>query len=155
MLIKKISREQTQRRNPSWATKIGLIVSSLVFLGTANNSSSLEIYRCGSAYSHTAQCAQKSATAIDIHTEPRHAASSNHLSVADAQRQADALEKKRLQTERQATHNLPPRVVVTPAAPQQEQASQTAPQTLRHRQPHSPYFTAKNPNQAAKTTHKD
>ena len=155
MLSRKISRELTQRRSPSWASKIGMIVSSLFFLGAANNSNSHEIYRCGNAYSHTAQCAQESATAIDIYTEPRHAASANQLSVTDAQRQADALEKKRLQTERQATHNLPPRVVVTPAPPQQGQAPQTDPQTLRHRKSHSPYFTAKNPNQAAKTTHKD
>jgi hypothetical protein len=76
------------------------------------NSQADAVYRCGSSYSRSAQCAQEAATEVNAHTEPRHHASTPKAAVANEQREADALEKKRLQAERLAAQNQPVHVVV-------------------------------------------
>ncbi len=130
------------------------IALSLVLL-EVGSSHSESVYRCGNSYSGSSQCTQEAATEVTANTEPRqHAVTPNNTATQD-QREADALEKKRLQSERLATQSQPARVVVVPGQ------NQTAPppETPRHGQrlhrPQSPYFTAKDPNKPVKKTTKD
>ena len=124
----------------------------LVGIGISHSES---VYRCGNSYSGTTQCAQETATEVTAHTEARqHVAAPTNTATQD-QREADALEKKRLQSERLATQNQPARVVVVPGQNQ----TATTPVTPRHGQrlhrPQSPYFTARDPNKPVKKTTKD
>lgn len=134
------------------ACKVGLLRLTsicLVFVGVGNSQAEA-VYRCGNSYSRSALCAQEAATEVNAHTEPRHQASSTKSIAANDQREADALEKKRLQAERLAAQNQLAPVVVTPTQSQSAATSETLGQRQKHQKPQSPYFTAKDPHKPVK-----
>ena len=111
------------------------------------------VYRCGEAYSTSSQCANATATEVKpssvLHTTGQATNATSDL------REAQALEKQRLQAERQAIQTAPVRVstphtpppIVTnnePLAPNGKRQGKHA------RKPNSPYFTAVDPNAAPK-----
>jgi hypothetical protein len=153
--MKPIALKEKIRSNQAWGVDLLRLTSvCLVFVGIGNSQAEA-VYRCGNSYSRSAQCAQEAATEVNAHTEPRQHGATSNVAATQDQREADALEKKRLQSERLATQNQPARVVVVPGQ------NQTAPppETPRHGQrlhrPKSPYFTAKDPNKPVKKTTKD
>ena len=151
--MKRIALKELIRSDQPW--RVDLLRYSLVclvFVGIGNSQADA-VYRCGSSYSRSAQCAQEAATEVNAHTEPRHHASK--AAAANEQREADALEKKRLQAERLAAQNQPVHVVVTPAQSQSAVTAQTPRQGPRQHRPQSPYFTAKDPNKPAKKSAND
>jgi len=153
--MKRIALKELIRSDQPW--RVDLLRYSLVclvFVGIGNSQADA-VYRCGSSYSRSAQCAQEAATEVNAHTEPRHHASTPTAAVANEQREADALEKKRLQAERLAAQNQPVHVVVTPAQSQSAVTAQTPRQGPRQHRPQSPYFTAKDPNKPAKKSAND
>jgi hypothetical protein len=129
--------------------------ASFFLLTLASSSLAEVIYRCGNAYSNTQHCAQETATEFNAQTAPRHPGSAHNTKTTLEQREADGLEKKRLQAERHAAQNLPSRAIVQPL--QGQDTSTTAPprQAQRPRRPTSPYFTAKDPNKPAHHSGKD
>ena len=148
------TKEQTLHKASNLGGFRRLFAVGLVLIG-AGSSHSESVYRCGNSYSGSAQCTQETATEVNAHTEPRQHAATPHTTATQDQHEADALEKKRLQSERLATQNQPARVVVVPGQNQ----TATTPVTPRHGQrmhrPPSPYFTARDPNKPIKKTTKD
>ena len=107
------------------------------------------VYRCGEAYSTASQCGNAAATEVKpasvLSTGPSTNTSAHEL------RDAQALEKQRLQAQRQAAQTAPV-LIHTPPAPA-TLAAGNASDTPSRRHPHSrrpasPYFTATEPNHA-------
>jgi hypothetical protein len=114
------------------------------------------VYRCGEAYSTSNRCGDVAATEIKPTSIP-HTTGSIHNPANDL-REAQALEKQRLQAERQATQAAPIRQS-TPSAPAANPPLNSVPQqeTLTNkgkhkgkyaRKPNNPYFTAVDPHAA-------
>lgn len=105
------------------------------------------VYRCGDQYSATALCQNSTAPAVQDTRNAEQSKAQERLTL-QTQREAQALEKNRLQAERRTSVHSP---AVTPAWPQDSslpQSSGTAPDTLApphhaHSQKVNPYFTAK------------
>ena len=153
--MKPIAPKDLSRSNQPWRVDLlELTLVCLVFVGIGDSQAEA-VYRCGNSYSRSAQCAQEAATEVNAHTEPRHQASTPKAAAANEQREADALEKKRLQAERLAAQNLPVHVITAPAQSQSAATSETLGQRQKHQKPQSPYFTAKDPLKPAKKTAND
>ena len=154
--MKRMNLKERSRSNRLWW--VGLLrlplTSLFLFCGDIGNSLSETVYRCGNSYSSSSQCAQETATEVNAYSEPPHHTSTPNAIAAKEQREADALEKKRLHDERQATQKLPARMVVVPA--EKQTATPPTPQNGKKlpRSP-SPYFTANDPNKPMKQTPKD
>ena len=108
------------------------------------------VYRCGDQYSTSAICADARSAEIKTHTDT-HASSRDTASPAARDlREAEALEKSRIRSERQATQSVPARMMDTRQNLQPSNADEIAttvrPRGLRNRRLQSPYFTAKDPN---------
>ena len=108
-------------------------------------------YRCGDAYSPHAQCANGPATPIQPTAELRNAGQDKASSDL---REAQALEKQRLQAERQAAETAPVRFSAPLAPPASVAHHAPQPQKgkgkgQRKGKAPSPYFTAVDPNAAA------
>ena len=133
-------------------------------LGVANLLSHLAVadtvYRCGEAYSTSSQCAN--GTAIEIKpSSVLHTTGPDNINTATRDmRDAQALEKQRMQAEQQAAQAAPIRLN-TPSAP----STVPPPSSVPHHEPsthqgkrkgthirnaNSPYFTAVDPNAAPK-----
>jgi len=113
------------------------------------------IYRCGESYSTSSQCGNTTATEVKPSSVLHTTGPEKNNSVTQDLREAQSLEKQRLQAERQATQSAPIRLSMPPSAP----ASATSNASLtnlpkRHgkhaRKANSPYFTAVDPNAASK-----
>ena len=153
--MKPIAPKDLSRSNQPWRVDLlGLTLVCLVFIGIGDSQAEA-VYRCGNSYSRSSLCAQEAATEVSAHTEPRHQASTTKSIAANDQREADALEKKRLQAERLAAQNQPAHVVVAPAQSQSVATSETLGQRQKHQKPQSPYFTAKDPHKPAKKSAND
>jgi hypothetical protein len=109
------------------------------------------VYRCGEAYSASAHCHQETASELKPQVAPR--ASSVEKSSASALelKEAQALEKRRLQSEREAIQSVPARI----SSPSEALGATTKDEYLplhanstkkRTRKIQSPYFTAVAPN---------
>ena len=118
------------------------------------------VYRCGEAYSTSSQCANRSATEVKpssvLQTE---GPDKGHAATRDL-RDAQALEKQRLQAEQQAAQAAPIRLSA-PSAPSTNPSSSNVTQTepvtkqgkrkgKQARKPSSPFFTAVDPTAAPK-----
>jgi hypothetical protein len=118
------------------------------------------VYRCGEAYSNSSQCANGAATEVKpnsvLHTSGPDKANAATRDLRDAQ----ALEKQRLQAEQQAAQAAPI-VLSSPSAPSNNPSSSNVTQTepitkqgkrrgKQARKPSSPYFTAVDPTAAPK-----
>ncbi len=114
------------------------------------------VYRCAEAYSTSSQCANGAATEVRP-TSALHTTGSDagHTATRDL-RDAQALEKQRLQAERQATSAAPARLtpMATTASTPSAGVLPDYPPSKRKgkhiRNPNSPYFTAVDPNAAPK-----
>ena len=113
------------------------------------------VYHCGEAYSTSSQCGNTAATEVKP-SSVLHATGQDKSNTATSDlRDAQALERQRLQAERQAAQTAPVRV----SAPNTPQPIPTNNESLapngkrqgKHaRKPASPYFTAVDPNAAHK-----
>jgi hypothetical protein len=108
------------------------------------------VYRCGDEYSTSAMCADGPSAEIKTHAEVRTPTHDGTSPAARDLRDAEALEKNRLRSEKQAAQSIPPRMMDMrqnlTASNIDETATNLYPRGLRHRRPQSPYFTAKDPN---------
>ena len=107
------------------------------------------IYRCGEAYSTSNQCGHTQAIEVKPSSELRPLGQDKHNTAAQDLRDAQALEKQRLQTERQAAQSAPTRLSMSSAAPANTPNEAPANNTKRYghhsRHLQSPYFTAVDP----------
>lgn len=112
------------------------------------------VYRCGDAYSSFEQCANGQAVEVKPRLDWVTSSPSKARTASQDLREAQALEKQRLQTEHQAAQTAPParlsttNAEVTPAihAASTPHRGQSKPY---HRGTFSPYFTARDPNAPA------
>ena len=109
------------------------------------------VYRCGNAYSASDQCANGQSAEVKASSVLRDRAQDKPSHVSNEQQEAAALEKKRLQAERQATQNAPIRLSASPNPPSRRVNTDVERNPSRNkgkhaRKPPSPYFTAKDPN---------
>ena len=112
------------------------------------------VYRCGEAYSTSSQCGNT--IAREVHPSSVLHATGQADTTRDL-REAQALEKQRLQAERQSAQVTPVRLSTPSAAPPPGSVIHNEPVTNpgKHRGKHarkanSPYFTAVDPNAAPK-----
>ena len=118
------------------------------------------VYRCGEAYSSSSQCANGAATEVKPSSVLQAGGpDKGHAATRDL-RDAQALEKQRLQAEQQAAQAAPIRLS-TPSAPSTNPSSSNVTQTepiskqgkrkgKQARKPNNPYFTAVDPTAAPK-----
>jgi len=113
------------------------------------------VYRCGEAYSTSNQCGNTAATEVKpssvLHATGQHKSNTATSDLRDAQ----ALEKQRLQAERQAVQTAPVRISAPNAPPVSLTNNELLPNSSKHtgkhtRKPPSPYFTAVAPNATPK-----
>jgi hypothetical protein len=113
------------------------------------------VYRCGEAYSTSSQCANGAATEVKPTPVQQTTGSDKGHTVTRDLREAQALEKQRLQAERQATQAAPIRLGAPVANPAPSNVTHSDP-LANHgkrkpaRKPNSPYFTAVDPTAAPK-----
>jgi hypothetical protein len=131
------------KHNPSKGRKLAdlcmlLLCSTAVYADT--------VYRCGESYSTSSQCGNSVAT--EVKPTSRLATGASTSTSAHDLRDAQALEKQRLQGQRQAAQPVPiqinPPLVQTPVAASHESAAHSGKRQHPHR-PASPYFTAVDP----------
>jgi hypothetical protein len=138
-----------------WVFKlVRITLVSLVF-GEIGNSLSQPIYRCGDAYSSSMHCALGNATEVTAHSEPYRQLSAPGKVATYEQHEADALEKKRIESERQATRSPSVRVLTVPVQNQSTPTPPTSSKGHKAHRPPSPYFTAKDPVKPIKNAVKD
>jgi len=111
------------------------------------------VYRCGEAYSTLNQCANATATEVKPASILQTTGQTSHAT-SDL-RDAQALEKQRLQAERQAAQTAPVRVgaphIPPPIATSNPPLAPNGKHQGKHaRKPNNPYFTAVDPNAALK-----
>jgi hypothetical protein len=108
------------------------------------------IYRCGEAYSTSNQCGNTTATEVKptstLHTTGQ---DKNYTTNSDM-REAQSLEKQRLQAERQAAQSAPIRLSTPPPSLASTTSNEPLTNGKKHngkqiRKPNSPYFTAVDP----------
>jgi hypothetical protein len=113
------------------------------------------VYRCGDAYSASNQCPHAMATEVKpssgLHANGQDKSNTATHDLRDTQ----ALEKQRLQAQRQAVQPAPVRIGMPHAPPASLANNEPLPSNSKRqgkhtRQPASPYFTAVDPNAAAK-----
>jgi len=131
-------------------------MSCLMLVSASAATADHAVYRCGEAYSSSAQCQDGRATELiqpnaELHTHTPESASV----IRQESREAHALETNR----RQATHQVTPTMPAPLGVPQQPTRSVTPLNTEHSRthgknnrtdHPKSPYFTAKAPSAPAK-----
>ena len=113
------------------------------------------IYRCGEAYSASSQCGNSVASEVKP-TSALHSTGPNKNDTSSSDlRDAQTLEKQRLQLERQATSSAPIRLNTPALAPVSATSTEPIVPHAKRRGPYgrklqSPYFTAVEPSAAPK-----
>ena len=113
------------------------------------------VYRCGEAYSTSSQCANGAATEVKpTSVQQATGPDKGHTATHDL-REAQALEKQRLQAERQAAQAAPIRLGAPAANPAPSNGTHSEPlanhgKRKQARKPNSPYFTAVDPTASPK-----
>ncbi len=136
-----------------WFIRLALTLSAWCITPTHADT----VYRCGEAYSTSSQCASGAATEIKPSSVLQTKGPDNGNVATRDLRDAQALEKQRLQAEQQAA----PIRLSTPSAPSTTPSSSNVTQTepitkqgkrkgKQARKPSSPYFTAVDPTAAPK-----
>jgi hypothetical protein len=122
-----------------WFIRLALTLSAWCITPTHADT----VYRCGDAYSTSSQCANGAATEVKPSSVLQTAGPDKGNATTRDLRDAQALEKQRLQAERQAAS--PPPSNVTHNEPLANRGNR------KHAgKPNSPYFTAVDPNAAPK-----
>jgi hypothetical protein len=137
-----------------WRIRLALTLSACCITPTHAD----KVYRCGKAYSTSSQCANGAATEVKPSSVLQTAGPDKANAATRDLRDAQALEKQRLQAERQAAQAAPIRLGAPGA-----QAASPPPSNVTHNEPlasrgnrkhagkpNSPYFTAVDPNAAPK-----
>ena len=145
-----LALQELIQSNPTRMGDLLRLIALIGLVGGVGNSHSESVYRCGNSYSSSSQCASERATEVNAHSEPGHHVAAPKAMAAREQREADALEKKRLQAERQAVQQQPVQVVISPPQTSASSPSQSSRHGAKHPKPPNPYFTAKDPNKPAK-----
>ncbi len=103
------------------------------------------VYRCGEAYSTSSQCANGTATEVKSSSVLNTTGPDKANSAMRDMRDAQALEKQRLQAEQQAAQAAPIRLSThnAPSAAPPSKGKQAS-------KPNSPYFTAADPTTTSK-----
>lgn len=114
------------------------------------------VYRCGDQYSTHAQCSKAAGTPL-LEADHGGTAKAQHAQTLQTQKEADALEKHRLQAERQALQGAMKAPLFAPdnAPPPYAVMPEPVAKTQGKRRVASPYFSAKEsgpPNKAAAKT---
>jgi hypothetical protein len=150
-MLKKF-QQKGLRANKYFAVMLGMVT----VLGHAVLADT--VYRCSEAYSTSSQCAKGAATEVRpaaiLHTTEPEKVNAATRDLRDAQ----ALEKNRLQAEHQAAQAAPIRLNTPsspPAAPATSSVTNHEPLANKRkgkhaRKPNSPYFTAVDPSAQAK-----
>ena len=108
------------------------------------------IYRCGEVYSTSHQCGNTTATEVKP-TSTLHTTGQDKHNMANSDlREAQSLEKQRLQAERQAAQSAPIRLSTPPPPLASTTRNEPLTNGKKHhgkqiRKPNSPYFTAVDP----------
>ena len=113
------------------------------------------VYRCGEAYSTSSQCGNTVATEVKPSSVLHATGQDKSITATSDLRDAQALERQRLQAERQAAQTAPVRISAPhtppPIATHNESLAANGKRQGKHaRKPASPYFTAVDPNAAPK-----
>jgi hypothetical protein len=136
-------------RNKRWLIRLLLTLTFNAWCITHTHADT--VYRCGEAYSTSSQCAHDAATEVKpssvLHTTAPVKSSTAPIDLREAQ----ALEKQRLQAERQAAQSAPIRLSTPNASPSIVTSHEPLAQSGKHkgkhaRKPQSPYFTAVDPS---------
>lgn len=132
---------------------IHICVCFVLWAVTATLTQADTIYRCGEAYSTSSQC--DNAVASEVKPAPglRSTGPNPNAALSSNVRDAQALEKQRLQLERQATFSAPIRLNTPAFAPASTANTEPmVPHAKRHgpygKKLQSPYFTAVAPSAA-------
>jgi hypothetical protein len=145
-----LKQRQPKRLTPADYLKgVAFTLSACCILSTHADT----VYRCGEAYSTSNQCANATATEVKPASILQTTGQTSHAT-SDL-RDAQALEKQRLQAERQAVQTAPVRINALPTPPPIATSNPPLAPNGRHqgkhvRKPASPYFTAVDPNAAHK-----
>jgi hypothetical protein len=113
------------------------------------------VYRCGDAYSPSSKCLNAEATEVKPSSVPHTTGQDKSNTPPSDLRELQALEKQRLEGERQIAQTVPVRLS-TPTAPptivtSHESLTQSAKIKGKHtRKPPNPYFTAVDPSAKSK-----
>ena len=138
-------------RNTRWLIRVALALTLNAWCITPMPTHADTVYRCGEAYSPSNQCAHAAATEVKPSSVLPTSGQDKNNTAASSLREAQALEKQRLQAERQAAQSAPIRLS-TPTAPpsiatSHEPIAQSGQLRGKHaRKPQSPYFTAVDPS---------
>jgi hypothetical protein len=143
-----------------WFIRLALTLSAWCITPTPTHADT--VYRCGEAYSASSQCANGAATEVKPSSVLQTTGSDKGNTATRDLRDAQALEKQRLQTEQQAAQAAPIRL----SAPSAPSAAPLPSSIIHHepsvnkgnrrdkgkhaRKPNNPYFTAVDPNAAPK-----
>ena len=135
-------------RNTHWLISLALTFNAWCITATYADT----VYRCGETYSTYSQCANGTATEVKPSSVLQTTGPDKGNTATRDLRDAQALEKQRLQAEQQAAQAAPIRLS-TPSAPSTNPSSSNVTQTepitkqgkrkgKQARKPSSPYFTA-------------
>jgi hypothetical protein len=136
-------------RNTRWLIRLVLALTLNAWCITHTHADT--VYRCGEAYSTSSQCAHNAATEVKpssvLHTTGPVISSTTLIDLREAQ----ALEKQRLQAERQAAQSASIRLSTPNASPSIITSHEPLAQSGKHKGKHarkaqSPYFTAVDPS---------
>jgi hypothetical protein len=136
-------------RNTRWRIRLLLALTLNAWCITHTHADT--VYRCGEAYSTSSHCAHDAATEVKpssvLHTTGPIKSSTAPIDLREAQ----TLEKQRLQAERQAAQSAPIRLSTPNASPSIATSHEPLAQRGKHkgkhaRKPQSPYFTAVDPS---------
>jgi hypothetical protein len=141
----------------SWFLSIALTLSAWCITPTHADT----VYRCGEAYSTSNQCANGVATEVKPNSVLQTTGSDKGNTATRDLRDAQALEKQRLQAEQQAAQAAPIRLSAPSAAPLPSSVIHHEPSVNKGnrrekgkgkhaRKPNNPYFTAVDPNAVPK-----
>jgi hypothetical protein len=139
-------------RGPTPSDFLGAMLALVVWL--SHPALADTAYRCGNTYSASSQCNHGEAIAV----RPANALSATGQGKNNASadlREAQALEKQRLQAERQAAHTAAVRITAPHAPPASDTPPAPVPQhgepkSLHSKKRPSPYFTAVDPHAGPK-----
>ena len=136
-------------RNTRWLIRLALAFTLNAWCITHTHADT--VYRCGEAYSTSSHCAHDAATEVKPSSVLDTTGPVKSSTAPIELREVQALEKQRLQAERQAAQSAPIRLS-TPTAPpsivtSHEPLTQNGQRRGKHaRKPQSPYFTAVDPS---------
>ena len=139
-----------QQQTPKGQTRFSFAACFGIALLVVASASAESVYRCGDEYSPSAQCPNGHPAEVKASAVLRSNPTDKAANAANDRQEAEGLEKKRLQAERQAAQTAPVRFSASSHTISQNlntnaERSPALNKGKRARKPQSPYFTAKDP----------